>query len=106
MRAVRHKAIEIGLLLVGLAPLVALAVAVFRMWVLGAPPELWSAPAWGLYLLQVAALGAFAFHVIDNTRLEKAESSHWLIQVVLFHQIGMLSYWVQHVWGQPPRPSN
>jgi hypothetical protein len=104
VRAVRYKAIEVALLLLGLAPLGALAVAAFRIWVLGGPIALWSAPTWGLYVLQLAALGAFAFHILGNARLGKSESSHWLAQIVLFHQVGMLSYWVQHVWGQAPRP--
>ncbi len=98
----RQRAIEVALLLLALLPLSILAALSVRIWLLGAPIELWHAPAWGLYLLQVFALLGFAFHVLDNRQLE-GQHSHWLWQIFLYQQVAMLSYWFKHVWGQQSR---
>lgn len=98
----RHKFVEVSLLLLTLAPLILVAGMAIRIWVLGAPVELWTAPAWGLYLLQVCAISAFAFHILDNSRLGQGGFDHWLTQIVLFQQVAMISYWAKHVWGQSP----
>jgi len=99
----RQRAVEIGLLLLALLPLCLIATMAVRIWVLGAPLELWHAPAWGLYLLQVFALFGFAFHVLDNKQLRDGQHSYWLWQIFLCQQVAMLSYWFKHVWGQPSR---
>jgi hypothetical protein len=81
-------------------PLCALAAMAVRIWVSGAPIELWRAPAWGLYLSQVFALFGFAFHVMGNKQLKNHQHSHWLWQIFLYQQAAMLSYWFKHVSGQ------
>jgi hypothetical protein len=97
----RHRVVEIGLLLLALLPPCAMAVIAARIWLFGAPLELWSEPAWGLYLLQVLALFGYAFHVLDNKQLASEEHSHLLWQLFLYQQLAMLGYWLKHVWDQP-----
>ena len=99
----RQRVIEIGLVLLALLPLFAIAIMAVRIWIFGAPIELWHAPAWGLYLLQVFALFGFSFHVLDNKHLEDGQHSHWLWQIFLYQQVAMFSYWFKHVWGQPSK---
>lgn len=96
----RQRVIQIGLLLLALIPLCVLAAMAVRIWIFGAPVELWHAPAWCLYLLQVFALFGFAFHVLDNKQLEDRQHGHWLWQIFLYQQVAMLSYWFKHVLGQ------
>lgn len=98
----KHRVIETGLGLLALAPLVAAAVTAIRVWAFGAPVELWTAPSWVLYLLQVFALAGFAAHVLGNGRLGKDESGSWITQILLFQQVVMVRYWVNQVWGQSP----
>jgi hypothetical protein len=97
----RHKIVVVGLLLLAVLPILVVAVMAVRIWVFGAPLELWRAPAWGLYLLQVAALFGFALHILGNKHFQGGQSGHWLLELVLYHQVTMLKYWVQHVWHEP-----
>lgn len=100
----RQRIIEVGLLLLALLPLCLVAAMAVRIWVFGAPFELWHTPAWGLYLLQLFALFGFAVHVLGNKQVE-GQHSHWLWQIFLYQQVAMLSYWFRHVSGQPSRLS-
>jgi hypothetical protein len=70
---------------------------------LGAPVELWHAPAWGLCFLQLLSLFAFAAHMLANDRLKDGKSGAWLWELVLYQQIAMLDYWSKHVVGQRPK---
>jgi len=99
----RHKVIEVTLLLLALLPAVGVAVMAVRIWFLGAPVELWHAPAWGLYLLQILSLFTFAAHILANDRLKDGQSGEWLWELVMYQQIAMLGYWAKHVVGQQPK---
>ena len=97
----RNRAIEFLLLVLALIPFALIAVTAWHIWILGQSKDLWYAPAWGLVLLQLAALFAFSAHVLFNKSIAQEERSDWLLRIVAFQQVSMLGYWVKHVWGAP-----
>lgn len=100
----RQGVVETGLLLLAVLPLCILTAMAVRIWGFGAPVELWHAPAWGLYALQLFALFGFAFHVLDNKQFDDRQRSHWLWRIFLYQQAVMFGYWFKHVLGQASRP--
>ena|SRR4249919_4034070 len=97
----RNRAIEILLLALAALPLALIAVTAVRVWIFGAPKDLWYAPDWYLVFLQVAAIFSFSAHVLSNKRLAAGDPNHWLLRILVFQQASMFSYWVKHVWGAP-----
>jgi hypothetical protein len=97
----RNRAIEIFLLALAVLPLALIAVTAARVWIFGAPKDIWYAPAWHLVFLQVAAIVSFSAHVLSNKRLAAGDPNHWLLQILVFQQASMFSYWIKHVWGAP-----
>lgn len=100
----RNRGFEILLLVLATLPLFVLAFVAIRIWLNGETEELnWQSSTWPLVFLQVVALIAYFVHLICNKTLTDGESGHWVIEFLLYQNIGMLIYWIKHVWDQPIR---
>ena len=101
----RNRGLEMLLLLLAALPLAAMAFAALHIWFNGETQELnWKTPTWSLVAIQIVALVAFFSHLAQNEALAEDESSQWSLEFLLYQNIGMLNYWVKHVWGQSTRP--
>jgi glycopeptide antibiotics resistance protein len=63
----------------------------------------WQTKIWPVVALEVIAIVAFSIHADRNKSLAPGDAREWVLEFIVLIPIGMIRYWVKHVWGQPNR---